>query len=61
MNITTIEQLDLIYVNWQNDLESIEFANWAMRHPEYDLEGDVEVPETVAILDHFYADTKLKH
>lgn len=61
MEITTLEQLYAIYPTWQEDFESMEFARWADINQPDDLDGEIEVVKTVAILDQYYADTRLKH
>lgn len=63
MNITTIEQLDMIYPGWRNLQDDYVFGNWLEVQPQYirDMCNSMDVEHTVIVLDHFYADTKLKH
>lgn len=61
MIIDTPTQLDLIYIGWQNDFESADFALWADNHDVNIETGLMQVTDIVELLDKYYAHTKQKH
>lgn len=63
IDITTLEQLDAIYIGWREDTQSAAFITWRENQPQYidDMCESWQVVHAVIVLDNFYADTKLKH
>lgn len=61
MNITTIDDLNLVYIGWRETIGSADFNLWLERQAEYQETEGWDVPETIEMLDKYYADTKLKH